>query len=738
MKNFLIIAAIILAVYLAMVYTAPDKSTTTATPATTPATTAGKKAATVAKKESKVELNLSANPFFKDYNTPYGIPPFDKIKNEHYLPAIEAGIKIHNKEIAQITNNPQPATFANTIEALEWSGDKLNNVSNVFFNMTGANTNPTLQKLEEKIGPMLSSHFDNILLNDKLFQRVKAVYKQIKQLKLRTDQRKLLKDSYLSFVRGGANLNKQDKEKLRGLNNKLSKLSIKFSSNLLAETNAFELIINKKEDLAGLPKDIISAAAATAKKRGKAGKWVFTTHRTSKTPFLTYSTNRDLKRQLFYAYTHRGDNGNAHDNNKIAAEIASLRAKKAHLLGYETFADYALEDRNARNPENVYKLMEKVWKPTLAKAKQERDDIQAMADAEGGHFKIEAWDWRYYSDKIRKARYDFDESVTRPYFSLDSTLKGAFYTANKLFGLTFKERFDLPKYQKDVRTFEVYDKGKVIGIYLTDHFVRDNKRGGAWMNSFRKQYRKDGKNIIPIIVNVLNFPKPVAGEPTLLTFDQGSTLFHEFGHALHGLLSQGTYISQTGTSVPRDYVEFPSQFMEYWFRQPEVLKQFAKNYKTGEVIPDTLLAKISKASKFNQGFLTGEYMAAAYLDMAWYTLKTEDLQDTHSFEKNAMAKIGLIPQIYPRYRTTYFSHIFSGGYAAGYYSYIWTDVLAADAFQAFKENGLFDAKTAAAFKKYILSAGGTDDTMTLYRKFRGKDPEITPLLESRGLIASKK
>lgn len=722
----MILLVVIVAAYFAFIYSSPVKEQQLAT-------TSEKPTEAVTSNESNHEVNAD-NPFFKPYDTPYGIPPFDKISNNDYMPAFKAGMEQQNKEIAAIVNNPEPATFANTIEAMEWSGSLLNKVANVFFNLTGSNTNPEMQKLQQKIGPMLSKHSDNIALNPKLFERVKAVYNQKEKLNLSTDQKKLLKDSYRSFVRGGANLNEKDQNTLRQINEKLSKLSIQFSENVLAETNDYEMVVDDKAELAGLPDDIIAAAAATAKKKGHEGKWVFTTQRVSKTPFLTYSTNRALKKKLFHAYTHRGDNGNKHDNNNIVSEISSLRYQKAQLLGYNTYADYILEKQNARNAKNVYALMDKVWKPTLAKAIEERDDIQKMANDEGGNFKVEASDWRYYSNKIRKQRYDFDESVTRPYFSLDNTLKGAFFVAYKLYGITFKERTDLPKYHKDVRTFEVYQGDKVIGIYLTDHFVRASKRGGAWMNSFRKQYRHNGKNVLPIIVNVLNFPRPSGDEPALLTFDQASTLFHEFGHALHGLLSDGHYISQTGTSVPRDYVEFPSQFMEYWFSQPVVLKEFAKHYKTGEVIPDELLAKIKRASKFNQGFLTGEYMAAAYLDMAWNTLTTADLQEPHEFEKKAMEKIGLIPEILPRYRSTYFSHIFSGGYAAGYYSYIWTDVLAADAFEAFKENGLFNPETAKKFRKYIVSAGGTDDTMTLYRKFRGKDPEITPLLKSRGLI----
>ncbi len=740
MKNFIIIALIVLAVYFAMILTAPDKHSKPEVPATvaTDSLEANHKEPQPLKpmQQDLPQVNQQ-NVFFSDYETPYGIPPFEQIKDDYFLPAVKRGIEIQLAEIARITANKEAPDFANTIEALEWSGSDLTRVTNVFFNLTSANTNDTRRKLQAEIAPLLSSHFDDIRLNKALFERVKAVYQHKEEMTLRVDQRKLLEDTYKSFIRGGANLSVENKQILRNLNKRISQLNIQFDDNLRAETNDYELVIDKKEDLAGLPEDIILAAATTAKERGHEGKWVFTTHRISKTPFLTYSTNRQLKRKLFYAYTHRGDNGNAHDNNKIAAEIVALRNKKAHLLGYKSHADYVLEERNAKSPENVFKLMDKVWKPAMTRARKEVADIQAMADAEGGHFSVEASDWRYYAEKIRKARYDFDEAEARPYFSLEATLKGVFYTANRLFGLTFKERHDLPKYHEDVRTFEVYDNNRLIGIYLTDHFVRPAKRGGAWMNSYRKQSRKNGKNVLPIVVNVLNFPKPVGDEPALLTFDQARTLFHEFGHALHGLLSDGVYPSQTGTSVPRDYVEFPSQVMEYWFSQPEVLKHFARHYQTDQVIPDSLLKKINKASKFNQGFKTGEYMAAAYLDMAWYAQPEEKLLDTHLFEKQAMDKIDLIPQIYPRYRTTYFRHIFAGGYSAGYYSYLWTDVLAADAFEAFKEKGIFDAETAAKFKKYIFSSGGTDDSMTLYRKFRGKEPSIEPLLRSRGLVETQ-
>ncbi len=748
MKKLIIIAIIVIAGYFAVThYMTLEAEKTNPSNATANTTEVG------SMDKAKIESNGSTiketdNPFFSDYGTPYGIPPFDRIKDEHFMPAMKAGIVAHQKEIDSIINNPDAASFSNTIEALELSGKLLSDVASVFYNLTSADTNDTLQDIQAKLGPILSGHQDDILLNVKLFARVKTVYEQKEALVLRTDQAKLLEDSYKSFVRGGANLDQDSKSKLRQINKQLSELTIKFGSNLLAETNAFELIVTDSKDLDGLSQNLIDAAAAEAKRRAEDAEqadkakykdaWVFTAHRPSKTPFLTYSNNRDLRAKMYYGYTHRADNGNQYDNNEVVATIASLRLQRAKLLGYKTHADFVLEERNAKNAKNIYTLFDQVWPATLAKAKLELADIQKMIDDEGGNFQAQASDWRYYSEKIRKARYNFDEAQTRPYFSLDATIDGLFFTAKKLFGLSFRERTDLPKYHPDVRTFEVLNEaGEVVGIYLMDHFVRPSKRGGAWMNSYRKQSKINGKNIIPIIVNVTNFPKAVGDEPTLLTFDQASTTFHEFGHALHGLLSNGVYNSQTGTAVPRDYVEFPSQVMEYWFGEAEVLNNFAKHYKTGAVIPKELLDKIQKAATFNQGFFTGEYMAASYLDLAWHTLEDESLQNTKAFEAKAMKDIGLIKQINPRYRSTYFAHIFSGGYSAGYYSYLWTDVLAADAFEAFKEKGIFDKATAAAFKKYIFSAGGTDDSMTLYRRFRGKDPEIEPLLRSRGLIESK-
>ncbi|PKG55855.1 peptidase M3 [Shewanella sp. Choline-02u-19] len=684
----------------------------------------------------KIIENNASNPFFAPYDTYFGIPDFSKIKAEHYLPAFKAGIAQHQAEIQAIIDNSDAPTFANTIEAMEFSGELTTKVASVFYNLTGADTNEQLQAISKEVSPMLSAAGDDVLLNDALFQKVKAVYDQRDTLNLNVAQAKLLADTYKSFTRGGANLNDADKTKLRALNDQIGKLSLEFGDNLLAETNAFELVIDSKDDLSGLPEDVISIAAQTATKRGHEGKWVFTTSRPSITPFLTYADSRELREKIYKGYVERGNNNNEHDNKKILAKMAALRAERAQLMGYKTHAHFVLEERTAQTPENVYGLLNKVWPAALAQAEAEVADMQQLIDSEGGDFKLAGWDWWYYSDKIRVAKYSFNEQQTRPYFSLENTLKGVFYTANRLYGITVKERTDLPKYNDEVRTWEVYDKdGEIMAIFMGDYYVRDSKRGGAWMNSYRQQYNMNGVDSKPIIVNVLNYPRPVGDAPALLTFDEASTLFHEFGHALHGMLSDVKYRSQAGTSVPRDYVEFPSQVMENWMTQPEVLAQFAKHYKTGEVIPQELVKKIQAASKFNQGFATVEYMAATKLDLDWHTVTDFMPKDAAKFEAESLNKMGLISEIAPRYRSTYFSHIFSGGYSAGYYSYLWSDILGADAFEAFKENGIFDKATADAFRNNVLSQGGSEDPMKLYKQFRGKEAGIDPLLRSRGLLA---
>ncbi len=678
--------------------------------------------------------NLTAqNPFFEEWKTPFGIAPFDQIKEEHYMPAIKKGMEDQLHAIDKITANNEAPTFKNTIESLEKSGQLLTTVSYVFGNLNSANTNDKMQEINKKISPLLSKHNDDINLNPALFARVKALYEKRGDLNLTGEQNQLLEDYYKGFVRGGANLDDEAKDKFRKINEELSVLSVQFGENVLKEDNAFEMVLDNEKDLSGLPESVRIAAAEAAKERGYEGKWLFTPHKPSWIPFLTYSDRRDLRSKLYAGYTNRGDNNNENDNKAILNKIVNLRIRKAHLLGYKTHADFVLEETMAKTPENVYNLLNKVWGPALNVAKKERAMMQEMIDKEGGNYKLAASDWWYYAEKIRKEKYDLNEDEIRPYLKIDNVIEGSFILANKLFRLSFEERTDIPKYHPDVKTYVVKGaNGTIIGVYLSDWFYRSSKRGGAWMNSFRKQSAMDGKKVLPIIYNVGNFTKPTADTPSLLSLDEANTLFHEFGHALHGLLSDCTYPSISGTSVPRDFVEFPSQVLENWVLEPEMLKLYAKHYKTGEVMPNELIEKIKKAGKFNQGFETVEYLAAAFLDMAWHTLDKEEDRDVNKFEKKVFDELGLIPEIVSRYRSTYFRHI-TGGYSAGYYSYIWSEILDADTFAAFKEKGIFDKETANAYRKYILSKGGTEEAMKMFENFRGHKPAIEPLLERRGL-----
>lgn len=685
--------------------------------------------------EQPEALPASENPFFSDFDTPFGTPPFDKIKEEHFLPAFKEGIERQKKEIAAITSNEEPPTFENTLEALEYSGEILTKVSNVFDNLDSAHTNETLQSIAKETAPMLSRLRDDINLNEDLFIRIKSVYETKDQLDLSQEQNMLLEKIYKDFVRGGANLDPEDKETFRKINQELALFSVQFGENVLKETNAFELVIENEEDLSGLPDDVTSAAAEAAKERGYLGKWVFTLHKPSMIPFLQFSKKRDLREKIFKAYINRGNNDNEYDNKAILSKMAALRVKRAQLLGYDTHAHFVLEQNMAKVPENVYDLLNRLWDPALKMAEMEASDLQKLIEKEGHDFELEPWDWWYYAEQLKKAKYDLDDEVTRPYFKLENVRDGVFYVADQLFGLQFIERTDIPKYHPDVTVFEVQEAdGAHVGILYTDYFPRASKRGGAWMNSFRKQYRKNGKMITPIICNVGNFTKPTGDKPSLLTFEEAATMFHEFGHALHGLLSDCTYRRLSGTAVPRDFVELPSQIMENWALHPEVIKIYAKHYQTGESIPQELLDKINNARLFNLGFATVEYLAASFLDMDWHTLSEPVEKDPIEFENQSMDKIGLIPEIVVRYRSPYFNHIFSGGYAAGYYSYMWAEVLDADAFEAFKQKGLFDQETAQALRKYIYSAGGTDEPMDLYIKFRGHEPEVEPLLRRKGFI----
>ena len=676
----------------------------------------------------------SVNPFFADYETPFQIPPFEEIKMEHYKPGFEQGMKEHLDEINNITANTEAATFENTFVALERTGKTLDKVSDVFFNLLSSNTNDQMDSLAQEMSPKLSAHSDSILLNKDLFHRVKSVYEKRKSLNLNPEQTRLIEETHKYFVRAGVQLDENSMERLTAINQELSSLSVQFDQNLLKETNeGFILVIDDKNQLHGLPKDVVDQASALAESEDHSGKWLFKPTRASMYPFLTYSTERGLREKLYNSYIRRGDNNNERDNKNIAIEMSALRIERAKLLGYKTHADFVLEDNMAKNTKRVNDLLDKVWEPALSRAKQEVQEMQELIDSEDGDFKFAAWDWWHYSEKIRQNKYDFTEAEVKPYFSERKVLAGAFDVANKLFQISFTERFDLPKYRENIRSFEVKNNsGDTVGIFYTDYTIRPNKGGGAWMNTFRSQSKFDGIKI-PIVINVCNFPPQNKDGVALLSFGQAETLFHEFGHALHGLLSDATYPSLSGTRVARDYVEFPSQLMENWANEPSVVQSYAQHYQTNESIPAELLKKISKASKFNQGFATTEYLAASYLDLAWHTLE-EKVEDANVFEKEILQNLGLIPEIASRYRSTYFAHIFAGGYSSGYYSYLWTEVLDADAFELFKEKGLFDTETANNLKTLIYSSGNTRDLMDQYRKFRGSDPEIEPLLERRGLV----
>lgn len=675
----------------------------------------------------------SDNPFFKEYDTPFQVPPFSLIKNSHYLPAYMEGMKQENTEIDAIINNPEAPTFANTIEALEKTGKLLEKVSSVFGNQKGSNNNDSITAIANEITPLLTAHNDAINLNDKLFERIKTVYNNKEQENLNTEQAVVLDKYYKKFIRNGANLSPEDKEKYKKINSELSMLSLKFGDNLLKETNNYKLVIENENELAGLPESVIATAASAAKTAGLEGKWVFTLQNPSIMPFLQYADNRGLREQIYKAYINRCNNNNEYDNKEIISKITSLRVQKANLLGFDSHAAFILDNNMAKTPENVYGLCNQIWNSALPIAKKEATELQKMIDKEGGNFKVEAWDWRYYAEKVKKEQYGLDENELRQYFPLNQVREGAFYVANKLYGLTFEPRTDLPLPHPDALAFEVKEaNGDHVGIFYADYHPRTSKRGGAWASALRKQAGLE--NATPIITNTCNFTLPTADAPALLSFDEVSTLFHEFGHALHGLLSNSTYPTVSGTSVPRDFVELPSQIMENWAAEPEVLKVYARHYKTGETIPQDLIDKLEKSGHFNQGFTTTEFMAAVLLDMAYHTQTSAEPINTEKFEKETLEKIGLIPEITVRYRSPYFQHIFSGGYSAGYYAYTWAEVLDADAFEAFKETGdIFNPEKALAFRENVLSKGGSDDAMKLYHQFRGQEPSIDPLLKRKGL-----
>jgi peptidyl-dipeptidase Dcp len=675
------------------------------------------------------------NPFFKPYGTPFDVPPFDLIKTEHFLPAIEEGIRREQAEVDAIVDNPKPPTFENTIAALDHTGIFLSEANGVLSALQSANTNKDLQALARQTAPMLASHEDNIGLNAKLFQRIKAVYDKRATLKLDREQLFLLENTYRDFVRGGALLDDAQKARMRELNQELSLQTVKFGENVLAETNAFKLVLDAKADLAGLPPSVVDMAAATAKQSGLEGKWVFSIQVPSMTPFLMYSEKRDLREKLHRAYFMKGDNDNEFDNKEVAKKIADLRRRRAEILGYASHAAFVLENNMAKTPARVDAFLRQLWEPTVVKAREEAAALQSLIDRQGGKFKLASWDWWLYTEKLRQEKYALDDSALRPYFKLDNVREGIFALCEKLYGLKFVEKPDLPRYHPEVQVFEVLEAdGRHLGILYMDFHPRPSKRSGAWSGGFRRAYYEKGQRVPPVANIVCNFTRPTADAPSLISTDEVSTFFHEFGHALSTLFSQARYRSRT---VARDSVELPSQIMEHWAFEPELLALYAKHYQTGETIPAALVEKLEKSSLFNQGFITAEYLAASILDMAWHTLPNPAEVDARQYENKVMGEIGLIPEIVPRYRTTYFSHIFSGGYAAGYYAYIWSEVLDCDAYEAFKEKGIFDKATAESFRKNVLEPFGTEDPMTQYVRFRGAEPKIDGLLRNRGLEIKK-
>jgi len=675
------------------------------------------------------------NPLLAISRLPYELPPFDKIRNEDYAPAFVVAIRQHDAEIRAIANNRAKPDFDNTIVALERSGQALSRVSSVFFNQIATNTNPVLEALSSKLAPELSAHQDQISLNHRLFKRIESVYQQREKLGLDAESARLLERYYVDFVRAGAKLSDADKNKLKSLNAQLATLSTKFSQNVLKETNASAVIVEHQEDLKGLSEQEIAAAAAAATAKGLQGKYLIPLVNTTGQAYLSTLENRKLRQRLFEASVNRGSHGGEFDNRSVAIELARLRAARAQLLGYPNYAAYGLEDETAKTTTVVNKMLSDLAPAAVRNAKAEAAELQKIIDTNHGDFQLAAWDWAYYTEQLRKEKYAFDDNQLRPYFELDNVLiNGVFFAAHELYGISFKERKDLPVYQPSVRIFEVFDAdGKSLALFIADMYARDNKRGGAWMNNYVEQSALFGKK--PVIANHLNIPAPAAGEPTLLTPDEVKTAFHEFGHALHGMFSNVKYPRFSGTNVPRDFVEYPSQVNEMWATWPEVLKNYAKHYKTGAPIPQDLLDKISASKKFNQGFMSTEYIAASLLDQRWHQLTPEQMpKDAIAFENTALKEAGVdFAPVPPRYRTTYFSHIFGGGYSAGYYAYLWSEVLDADTVEWFKENGGLSRKNGDWFRQQLLSRGGSIDPMESFRNFRGRDPKIEPLLIRRGL-----
>jgi peptidyl-dipeptidase Dcp len=673
---------------------------------------------------------VEANPFFAEFDTPFQVPPFDKIKPEHYVPAFEKGMAEQKAAIEAIVSNPAPPDYENTIVALDRSDKLLSTVNRVFGGLTSANTNDELKAIQKEMSPRLAAHRDEINLNKNLFERVKAVYEKRADLNLDPEQTYVLENLYKGYIRNGAGLNEADQATLRDINQQLSRLGVQYNQNVLNETNAYKMMIENEADLAGLPESSVAAAAAAAKAAGMEGRWLFTVQKPSMIPFLMFAQNRDLRRKIYEGYTKRGDNDNEYDNKKVLSDIVKLRLERAKLLGYPTFADYILETRMAKNPKNVYDLLDRLWAASLKVAKREAGELQAIIDEEKGGFKLAPADWWYYAEKLRKAKYDLDDAELRPYFVLANVRDGAFWVANQLYGLTFEPLSNVPLPHPDAQAFEVKEAdGSHCGVLYMDFHPRASKNGGAWCGTYRSQSRLFGQEIDPVVTMVMNFSVPSGGNPAMITLEEVRTLFHEFGHALDNLCSDIT----TGTTFRSpDFSELPSQIMEHWAVHPTVIQHYARHYQTGEVIPDALIRKIANSGLFNQGFDNTEYIAASLLDMKYHTLTEPRDLDINEFEKDYFDSIGLIPEIISRYRSTYFTHII-GGYAAGYYGYIWSGVLDCDAFEAFEETSLFDKATADRFRKSVLARNGTADYMRMFVDFRGREPKIEPLLKDRGL-----
>ncbi len=685
----------------------------------------------------EIQVKAPQNPLLSESDGPLGVPPFDRIRDEHYLPAFEATMEAHRAEVEAIATAGDPATFANTVAALDTSGRALDRAARVFFAKHSADTNDAVQAVAREIAPRLSAHEDAILMDERLFARIRAVHDGRAAAGLDAEQLRLVEEIYKDFVRGGAELDAAAKGRLAAINERLALLSVQFKENLLAENNTFKLVIERAEDLSGLPESSVDAAAAAAKEAGLEGKWVFTLHKPSWIPFLQFSDRRELRQEMFEAYASRGNNGDERDNKAVLAETVSLRLERARLLGSPSHAHHVLAENMAKEPARVRELLDRLWTPAAKVTRAEADALLALMKRDKVGSEIRPWDWWYYTEKLRKQKFDLTDEELRPYFELSRVQQGAFEVARRLYGLEFTSRDDLPVYHPEARAFEVREAdGRPLGVLYVDYHPRPGKSQGAWMTAYRGQERRGGERIAPVVANVFNFPRPTDDAPALLGLEDVETLFHEFGHALHGLLSDVTYPGLAGTNVARDFVELPSQIMENWAVEPEVLRLYARHHESGEPMPEALIEKIRRSQHFNQGFATTEYLAASYLDLAWHALERDPGKiDVARFEADALKGIGLLPEVAPRYHSTYFAHIFAGGYSAGYYSYIWAAVLDADAFSAFQERGdLFHPATAKAFRDNVLSRGNTADPMELYVRFRGAEPSIEPLLKKRGLM----